>query len=251
MIVRTIFDREGPSGVAEATNRELASYTPRDRGLPYLYCYWEPGEPWAPVERFVIGEAFPRALLVAEHNFMVASGVPEDETRFAELNGPSPRDGAYYDKVLRRLVFRIDGRDPETGQAIEYKPTFTFRQWRFWRELGALVNPVWIVQGEGGGHKRRFSGFDELMLRMVRRHPHAPPPGALPYARPDRRTFEALQKGAELARLTKDFDPEEFTVRLRRHEDSEGRFPLTDAEQLVRREYESWLDNQLDNAMCR
>lgn len=237
--------REGPAGVVERANEELQRFTPRDRGLPYLYCYWEPGEPWCPVERFVIAEMFPRSMIVAEHNFMVVSGASQYETRFAELNGPSPRAGAYYDKVLRRLVFRTDGWIDD--QAIELKPSFTFRQWSLWRSHGALANPVWIVQGASGGHKRRFNGFEETMLRMSRKPHVAPVPGSLPYAPPDNRTWDALMRGAELAKLGAKFK-DDWHDRMLRQEESDGKVgSLSEPEQQLAAAYNGWLDTQIDN----
>ena len=239
--------REAPAGVAERANEELQRYTPKDRGLPYLYCYWEPGEPWCPIERFVIAEMYPRAMIVAEHNFMVLSGASPHETRFAELNGPSPRAGAYYDKVLGRLVFRTD--EWIEGQAVELRPTFTLRQWTLWRTEGALAKPVWVVQGEHGGHKRRFNLFEETLLKMQRKPAEAPVPGKLPYAEPDRRTYGALMAGAALARLSQGVG-DDWHDKMMRAEANDGKgVTLSDAEAQLIKTYNEWLDNQIDN--CR
>lgn len=244
-------EREAPDAEALADfNRRLEQLAPRGGFRTYFHAYWEPGEWWCPVERYVIGEAYPRPLIEEEHRFYLAAGVHPTETRLAELEGPSPREGAWYGVAKpgekARLHFRIDRKD-EQGRDEELIPTFTQRQWLLWRSERALIVPVWIVQGPKGGHERQFSQFQETLRRMKKLEPRAPYPGQLEYAPLDNRVFDALIRSRELHRTMAGLR-DDWHDRMMRYEESDGREGNpTEAEQAVWKAYSAWMDDSIDN----
>jgi len=164
-----------PAGVIERWQPELDRIAPPTaRGLSSLRLVWEPGEPWAPVGRWIIYECVP-----AERAPM---GI------FEELRGPNPRSFGRWDPVAR--VFRR-----------ERMFVISRRQWLLYRETGLYGRPLWVVQGSHGGHKREWSEVEQTVIGMMTGQPEAidpPAPGDLPYAEPDERTIVAL-RGLDLS----------------------------------------------------
>lgn len=180
---------DAPAGVVEAANHRLASLAPRSDVLHWLHCYWEPGEPWCPVERLVIAEMTPHWELAAQRQFYRACG-EDGQTLLDELEGPNPRWGASWSPEKQRLVY----------QSHVLPPAITQRQWWLFQEYRCFAMPVWIVQGDRGGHKRRFNESEKALLRMAKRPPDPPAPGALPYATLDERTIAQLRRMDRLGR---------------------------------------------------
>lgn len=158
-----------PHGVIERWQPALDRIAPRTaRGHSHLRLMWEPGEPWEPVERWLIWEVMPvdRAM----------DGVQMD------LEGPPPRSFGRYDHAL--------GKFKRTRSSFVSQ-----RQWEFHRETGLYGRPIWVVQGTEGGHKRHWSEFEQnlVMLKTDNPEPMYPPaPGDLCYAEPDQRTIAML-----------------------------------------------------------
>lgn len=170
----------------------VAELAPKSELMPWLHLYWEPGEEWCPVERFVLANMIPKAVLRAEHNFyqMVTGETYENASLYSELEGPNPRLGTHYDSVLEKFM-----PDPN-----RLPPSITLRQWLLYREHGAHALPVWIVQGTKGGHKRHFNQVEQLVLKQKGRAFHAPAPGDkhYPFAHPDLRMVAAMRKVDQL-----------------------------------------------------
>lgn len=170
----------------------LAELAPKSELMPWLHLYWEPGETWCPVERFVLANMVPKAVLRAEHNFyqMVTGETHENASLYSELEGENPRQGTHYDSVLQKFM-----PDPN-----RLPPSITQRQWFLYRELGAHAMPCWIVQGTKGGHKRHFNQLEQLVLKQRGRAYQAPAPGHkdYPFAHPDLRMVAAMRKVDQL-----------------------------------------------------
>lgn len=127
---------------------------------------WMAGDPWEPVQRWVVFGLEPRT-------------VSPQAWYWPELDRPSPRDAGHYDRVARRFV-----ASPHQ--------LFDLLTWTLYRETGCYARPFWIVQGRLGGHKVAYTTLEERYLRS-RGLPDTPPNlGALDYAEPDERTFEAI-----------------------------------------------------------
>lgn len=166
-----MIQRDPPSGVIERWQPELDRIAPRsERGHSHLQLLWEPGEEWAPVERWVIWEC------VTPDRAPLAGAI------WLDLEGPPPRLFGRYDTQLQRFV---RARNFLINQ----------RQWEFYRETGFYGRPVWIVQGDRGGHKRNWGEVEQNLAMMaygLQEPPDPPAPGALRYAEPCERTIRLL-----------------------------------------------------------
>ena len=144
---------------------QLDALCPPDGRLGWLHLYWEAGFQWEHVGRWMIGQVVP------------ADSV--DDAFKELLEGPNPAN-------FGRL---------EDGEWITYLPGISRRQWHFYRETdGCLLRPYWVVQGSKGGHKLRLTHAEARIIEIEGGDPDVPAPGDLPYAVPDRRTFQMLAK---------------------------------------------------------
>jgi hypothetical protein len=187
-------DWDGPT-VEPSVLEALAELAPKSELMPWLHLYWEPGETWCPVERFVLANMVPKAVLRAEHNFyqLMTGETYENASLYSELEGPNPRAGGHYDEVLERYI-HDENRLP---------PSITQRQWLLYHEHGAHALPCWIVQGTKGGHKRHFNELEQLVLKTRGRPFTAPVPGqkGYPFAHPDSRMVDAMRKVDQLMKF--------------------------------------------------
>jgi hypothetical protein len=126
--------------------------------------------------------------MAREYEFYRMLGESGDASKFYELEGPNPRENGYFDKILGRFVYRAECLPPNITQ----------RQWLLWRSEKAFAEPIWIVQGENGGHKRRFSELEGVILRKAGLPREAPDPGDLPFAPFDDRILDKLTRMGEL-----------------------------------------------------
>ena len=138
---------------------------------------WEPGEAWAPVERWIVYE-----MMTLERAPQI--GISED------LKGPPPRRFGRY----------VEGFGFKRTRSF----TVSQRQWDIYQDTGLYGRPLWIVQGRHGGHKRFWSDLEQNLIRMYLNEPDLecdpPAPGDLAYAEPDDRTITALA-GMDLVRM--------------------------------------------------
>lgn len=65
-------------------------------------------------------------------------------------------------------------------------------QWDLYQSDQVYGQPYWIIQGERGGHKRRFNKFEQKLLKAQRLPCDAPVAGALPYAPFDNRVIDKI-----------------------------------------------------------
>lgn len=113
--------------------------------------------------------------------------------------------------------------------------------WDLFEETGRYGRSYWVVQGEHGGHKRRYSNVERQLARLHRKHLEPPHPGDLPYAPVDKRVFDKLAPydqllGWEYAFRRDEADPTMFDVKEK------------EAMTGVRSQYWSWLEGQVDAA---
>ncbi len=141
--------------------RELHRIAPPDAESVSLHLYWEPGFPWEPINRWMIGTV---------------------ETRIPDffldaLRGPDPRTQGRWDNVLQ-----------------EYKTwaACSRQQWDYYQATGHMLKRYWVVQGSKGGHRLDYSQV-ESRISAIHGGPAQPPyPGDLPYQTPNSVTFESL-----------------------------------------------------------
>jgi len=156
---------------------ELARIAPRSDRLPWLHLLWEPGETWAPVQRFEIRELDP-CLDFCDIDILA--------------------DYAEHPRSPSR------GRWVQDAQGVRRWKSYggpSLRQWELFQEFRCLSRRVWVVQGPNGGHPFELSQAERMFKRALGLDDaDTPAPGSLPYAEPDRRTWRRV---AELDRLRK------------------------------------------------
>lgn len=132
--------------------------------------WWEPGDSWEPVQRWMIGQVLPR------------KAIPPDI--LLQLSGAHPRSKGRYSEKLRCWV---DGPAPQ----------ITRTAWEVFRAYGGWWKPYWVVQGPGGGHRYKLQRWEGVLSMLHGGKPDTPAPGDLPYAEPDERTFQKLREAAK------------------------------------------------------
>lgn len=216
--VRIGHDRIGPTPEPwwqEALDR-IAPRTPY--GHDWLYLRWEPGDPWDPIERWIVWTMTP------------LWRVPDLGIREA-LQGPNPRNFGHFDPTLGRFV------------RVKTLP-ISRQQWEIYQETGYFARPLWIVQGKNGGHLRRFTDVQSAISRMNGGPEEPPAPGDLPYADFDLRVVEKLkhldlvEKFGDVLAATSDSD---FAAQLDRRERA-----MTEE---MARQLWGWLGSQVEEAL--
>lgn len=172
------YDPPAPPEVVAAWQDRLDGICPRSDAAGWLRMRWMPGEPWAPVQRWVIDEMVPHQLLRS-----LAADAERDQRRLvyglwlSELDGPHPthRWDAIAGQVRR-------GRNQAVARF----------QWELWRAERCWAQPVWVVQGPYGGHKRWYDDLEQRVAAMGGLPTSPPRPGALRYVEPSEATFTRL-----------------------------------------------------------
>lgn len=185
-------DWVGPT-VEPTVYEALAELAPKSELMPWLHLYWEPGDSWCSVERFVLANMVPKAVLRAEHLFyqMVTGETHENASLYSELEGGNPRWLGHYDTIKEKYILNNN---------VVLPPNITQRQWLLYHETGAYAMPCWIVQGTRGGHKLAYSQIERLLLKQHGHPPDPPVPGdeGYPFAHPDQRMISAMRSADRL-----------------------------------------------------
>jgi len=153
--------------------QELALVSPPTDQLSYLHLRWEPGDPWSPVNRWVLWNLQP----IERTNPVIME----------ELQGPHPRSTGRYDEDEQRWVHG-PCRLIDLGT------------WELFRETGRYGRRWWIVQGSKGGHRYRLSEAERVVWRTLTGTDDTPVPGELPYAPFDNRVLDHLKGKDEMTR---------------------------------------------------
>jgi len=136
--------------------RQLEEIIPRGEVVSWLWVAWVPGDPADPVQRWVLYEATPAA-----------------------------RVSEYFREAIQGL-----GEAADDGEALTAEQ---LRILDFWHREKALLEPFWVIQGERGGHKYRFTETEKARLRLHSLPDDPPLPGALPYAPFDQRVLRQIR----------------------------------------------------------
>lgn len=139
-----------------------------------LVIWWEPGDTWEPVQRWVIYQVLPYQTYVKGK---LVAAVPPIIRK--QLEGPHPRSSGFYSPVYERWV---------EGPA----PGITKTAWEIARVHKGWARPYWVVQGDKGGHRYRSFPWERYLMKMGGGSGQLPMAGDLPYAEPDERTWDAI-----------------------------------------------------------
>jgi hypothetical protein len=198
---------------------------PTDR-FSWLKLVWEPGHPWeSPVDRFFIYQMVPERA--------VEEGILEQLRDY-----PPPSEmGNRFDPYMV---------NEETGQMGKFVNNpdclITERAWHLYRETKCWGRPFWVIQGNGGGHKRWFSPVEQKFLKLAGLPQDPPVPGSLPYADFDDRVMARLREHDMLLGHQAPLRRKKSLlsgIKNERYEQEEERF---------RTELVKWLANQVTEA---
>lgn len=190
------FDREpDPEWI-----RSLRERWPITKAHSFPWLVWDPGEPWVPRERWVIMECVMPEEIEEWHQGWVL---------LDEFRGPHPRsdghmcfEGAWKHTSDRwpkqfRCLCRHKLNAWKNGPA----PSITLLQWKLYRERGICGFPMWVIQGDKGGHLTEYPLHMQEVLKKANLPFEPPGIGAMPYAPFDDRVIKGLTRHHRLLQL--------------------------------------------------
>lgn len=179
--------------------QELDRIAPPGDTVSSLVILWEPGDPWEKLERWVIWQRYP----LDRHGRAI---VPQMIDR-AALEGASPRVTGHYCGAGWCLCAMKANRWVD-GNPLSYG--IDYRTWELYQQTGRYHRRWWVVQGPDGGHPYRYDKWEQKLRRMAKQSPDAPFIGDLPYAEPNRLTWQRIG-GLNLLRAHREL--QDFTSR--------------------------------------
>lgn len=213
-----VWDREPPASFV----KELAEATPQDDNLTQFLCVWEPGEPQAPIQRWVLWQMRPKLmtqkLIDARHPLVEG------------LTEPHPRRGAWWDEKAGHYRLK-GGKTAKTDRLT----------WELYDKTGMYGQRWWIIQGPNGGHRWNLTSTERRILGegSMGNIRDVPMPGDMPYADPDWRTIRHL---LELQKVT-------LWLRIARYaEHQQNRLNAAEEAEVeqARGRFFDWMMHQLD-----
>ena len=127
--------------------------------------WWEPGDEWEPIQRWIIYQVLPKKTIPAHI--------------LKQLEGPHPRSTGAYSEKLGCW---------KGGCA----PDITKTAWAIYQKFGGWAKPYWVLQGDNGGHRYALFPYERVLLHLYAGKKDVAAPGDLPYCEPDQRTWNAL-----------------------------------------------------------
>ena len=205
--------------VPESWEQDLGLIAPPSNFVSWLKLRWEPGDPWEPIERYVVWHM--------RHPRFVHPGI------LRELRGPHPRSTGHYcaDGWCACAIKKgcwAGGAARQIDRA----------QWELFHETGHYGTRWWVLQGDAGGHKHRLDKWESKISRMHGGSADTPVPGQLPYADWDQRAFLKIVHRDRVRTYKHILD---YCARSHDQMDAEER----DEELRVREQLWSWLESQV------
>lgn len=143
------------------------------------------------------------------------------------LQGPHPRT----------LGFWNDKTD-----SWETESVVSLQQWDLFRATGCYGTPFWVIQGNHGGHKRRYAPAEQDHLQMLGLPTDPPAPGDLEFAPFDWRVVRQLLIYDRLRRTETNLrDPKKRVARWQRER--------VDAERAFRADALRWIEELAHNCV--
>lgn len=198
---------------------------PRNATTSWLYCRWEPGDVWEPVQRWFLWHMRPLHLIANRVELL------------AELRGPHPRSTGHYCAVGACLCKYKANRWIDGATALIDRGT-----WEVFHETGCYGTRWWVIQGDTGGHRYRLDAVESRVAKVMTGARDTPIPGELPYADFDGRVLGKVLE-ADRLRLWKGYL--DFTRRNHDQMDAEMRELEIEANKRVW----AWLDGQVETAV--
>lgn len=175
-----------------AWQADLERLAPRsDENVNWLKIHWFAGWDYEPIQRWRVFE------MITVREVSGRLNVPFE--MLEDLKGMSPRhpdNGKWIREGFKVLDEESDGFDRWCSWS-----SVDFDQWTLFQETGCFPVPVWIIQGDKGGHRWRLSSAELGILKDSGiEEPKLPLPGELSYADYNQLTFTQL---AEFDKLRK------------------------------------------------
>lgn len=114
--------------------------------------------------------------------------------------------------------------------------------WNLFHRERALPKVFWIIEGDRGGHKYRFSHRERALLKLAGKPCDPPVPGSLPYAPWDNRVVAALKAIDRLRFWNKAIDLADRTPEMLEADEQEALRQMKDS-------YLTWLERQVEAKM--
>mgnify|MGYP001610249587 CR=1 FL=1 len=180
MIARVGIEYDRP--LPEEWERRLWTIAPPSNFVSWLLLRWEPGDPWEPIERWVIWQMRHPRFLRRRPDIV------------QELRGPHPRSTGHFCSAGPHSqcgiahCYRRTKRESWYGGAARQ---IDRAQWELFRDTGHVGTRWWVIQGDNGGHRHRLDEIETRITRIMTKGKvsDTPAPGDLPYADFDSRTF--------------------------------------------------------------
>lgn len=145
-------------------------------------------------------------------------------------------------KASAIVLDELTGPEPAwRGDGTAKGATVTRLAWRLFHQYRAVPMMFWVIEGERGGHQRRFSEMQQKLLSLTGLPTHPPVPGSQPYAPWDQRVIHALTQLDRVRAWDKMLDfadqrPEDLDLEMQA------------AAVAVKTAYLDWLTQQVDAA---
>lgn len=181
--------REAPAEWHEAIGR----LAPRTDRASHLALFWDSGTPSQPIQRWGVYECTPLAFVPPWKLGAFLADHPCTCARESVELGTCRHCGGF--------------QSPGRAQILDYL-----------HRTECLALPFWVVQGDTGGHKYRYTTVEENWMRLAGRPQEPPRPGSLPYAEIDNRVLRQIRRFDRTRRawgdLAKAYHEEQNEARL-------------------------------------
>ena len=211
---------------------QLREISPVSHVHGFLDLVWEPGDPWAPGQRWMLYEYI----------------LPEfaDLDILEELRGPHPRSSGHLCTSVPVSEWAV--RPPASyrpclcrnkEEAWRKGPAYlvTLTQYHIFRRTGYVARPFWCIQGAIGGHKAFFTREEKRLLADANLPADPPGVGELAYAPFDARVLRQIVRHNRLKKVAGD-------LRVYRKQMGEGyQHYREEAEREMRKQLVDWLSS--------
>lgn len=168
--------------------RDLAAISPPTDRLSHAELWWEAGFPWSPVQRWVLYYCVPLGSM--------PRAAREDWAALMDAEQPCRCSwiwsaGALCSQCLTAWPCDCGAHthaDSLRCSRCGHVRTQARSNIMAAFQRGYMAQPLWILQGEHGGHKLQYTNAERVIATKLGMAPTPPEPGSLPYAGWDQRS---------------------------------------------------------------